>query len=201
MKKTSVIFSLLCFCLLPSILLGVELVRQKNTATIIAFPIVDADGDYVSGATGLDSEIDAWSDTVAPNGFTDCTNEAIEIGSSGWYHLSLTQAEMNNDYIVIQTKTSTSGAKSQGILIRTMVGDPLNMATTSDGGTTFDPESDILEGTLSFAAAWRLMGASLFGDVENSGTTYYFRDVADSKARITIDLSGSNRNTINLDGD
>ena len=58
-----------------------------------------------------------------------------------------------------------------------------------------------IEGTYTPLAWLRLIGASLFGDVENSGTTYYFRDVADSKARITIDLSGSNRNTTALDGD
>ena len=111
-----------------------ELVRQKNVATIIVFPIVDADGDLVTGASGLDSEIDTWADGSAPDGFADCTNEATEIGSTGMYYLSLTQSEMNADYIIIQVKTSTSGAKTQVILIRTMVGDPLNLATTDDGG-------------------------------------------------------------------
>jgi len=112
-----------------------ELVRQKNVATIIVFPIVDADGDLVSGAAGLDSEIDSWADGTTPDGFADCTNEATEIGSTGQYYLSLSQSEMNADYIIIQVKTSTSGAKTQTILIRTMVGDPLNAATTDDGGT------------------------------------------------------------------
>jgi len=96
-----------------------ELRRTKNVATYIVFPIVDADGDLVTGATGLDSEIDAWANGSAPDGFTDCSNEATEIGSSGMYYLSLTQAEMNSDYIVVQVKTSTSGAKTQVILINT----------------------------------------------------------------------------------
>jgi hypothetical protein len=110
-----------------------ELVRQKNVATYIVFPIVDADGDFVSGATGLDSEIDAWADGSAPDGFSDCTNEATEIGSTGVYYLSLTQSEMNNDYIVVQVKTTSSGAKTQLILLRTMVGDPLNIGTHTSG--------------------------------------------------------------------
>jgi hypothetical protein len=110
-----------------------ELLRQKNVATYIVFPIVDADGDVVTGAAGLDSEIDAWADGSAPNGFADCTNEATEIGSSGVYYLSLSQAEMNADYIYIIVKTSTEGAKAQHILIRTMVGDPLNSATNTSG--------------------------------------------------------------------
>lgn len=112
-----------------------EVVRQKNVSTYITFPIVDADGDFVTGAAGLDSEIDTFADGTAPDGFTDCTNESSEIGSTGIYKLQLTQAEMNFDYIVIQVKTSTSGAKTQMILIRTMVGDVLNIATTDDGGT------------------------------------------------------------------
>lgn len=109
-----------------------EVVRQKNAATYIVFPIVDADGDLVTSAADLDSELDAWTDGAAPDGFADCTNEATEIGSTGMYYLSLTQTEMNNDYIVVQVQTSTSGAKTQVILIRTIVGDPLNIATTDD---------------------------------------------------------------------
>lgn len=110
-----------------------ELVRQKNVATYIVFPIVDNDGDLVSGAAALDSEIDAWTDGAAPDGFADCTNEAVEVGTTGIYYLLVTQAEMNNDYIVIQVKTSTADAKTQTILIRTINGDPLNLATTDDG--------------------------------------------------------------------
>jgi len=108
-----------------------ELLRQKNIATYIAFPLVDADGDPVVGATGLDSEIDAWTDGAAPDGFADCTNEATQIGATGMYYLSLTNTEMNNDYIIIQIKSNE--AKTQVILIRTQVGDPLNAAVTDDG--------------------------------------------------------------------
>lgn len=110
-----------------------EVVRQKNVATYIHFPLVDADGDAVSGATGLDSEIDTFADGSAPDGFADCSNEASEIGSSGSYSLSLTQGEMDADYITIQIKSNE--AKTQWIIIRTIVGDPLNLATTDDGGT------------------------------------------------------------------
>lgn len=108
-----------------------ELVRQKNVATIIVFPLIDADGDTVSGSANPDSEIDDWTDGAAPDGFADCTNEATEIGVTGVYYLSLTQGEMNKDYIYIQIKSDD--AKTQHILIRTTVGDPLNIATTTSG--------------------------------------------------------------------
>ncbi len=114
---------------------ALEMVRQKNAATYIFFPIVDADGDTVTSAAALDSEIDTWGDATAPDGFLDCTNEATEVGTNGWYYLSLTATEMNVDYAAIQVKTTTTGAKTQHILIRTIVGDPLNLATSDDGGT------------------------------------------------------------------
>jgi hypothetical protein len=96
-----------------------ELSRAKNVATYVTFPLKKNDGTLLIGAAGLDSEIDAWADGSAPNGFTDCTNEATEIGSNGIYYLSLSQTEMNNDYIVLLIKSSSTGAIPQVILINT----------------------------------------------------------------------------------
>jgi hypothetical protein len=95
-----------------------EIIREKNVATYIYFPLVDADGDIVSGAGALDSQIDTWANGTAPNGFVACTNEATEQGSTGVYALSLTQSEMNADYIYISI--ASTSAKKQHILIRTM---------------------------------------------------------------------------------
>lgn len=133
MRRIAIILSILFM----SQCLGLELVRQKNVATIISFPIVDGNNLAIVSAAGLDSEIDTSSDSVAPDGFTDCTNEATETdaGVSGWYYLSLTQAEMNFDYIDIKVFSSTTATVDQRLKIRTMVGDPLLKATTDDGGT------------------------------------------------------------------
>lgn len=79
----------------------------KNAALRITFPIFDADGDLVSGATGLDSEV-----SIDGAAFADCTNEATEIGSTGMYYLDLTSGEMNGDTITVIVKTSSSGAKT-----------------------------------------------------------------------------------------
>jgi len=129
--KKALLFLVIVLFVTPA--LAMEFVRQKNVATYIFFPLVDADGDKVSSASGLDSEIDTYADGSAPDGFADCSNEAIEVGSTGNYYLSLTQAEMNVDYAYVQIKSSS--AKEQTIAIRTTVGDPLNLATTDDGGT------------------------------------------------------------------
>jgi hypothetical protein len=81
---------------------------KKNVAFTVHFPIYDNDGDLISGAAGLDSEV-----SIDHGTFTDCTNEATEIAtSSGVYYLALTQAEMNGDIITTITKTSTTNAKT-----------------------------------------------------------------------------------------
>lgn len=140
MKKifSMFLFFLIVFCGTANAL---EIVRQKNVATRIVFPIVDADGDSVTGATGLDSEIDEFADGANPTGFTDCTNEATEIGSTGIYYLTLTASEMNQDYNVVQIKTTSSGAKTQVILIRTIAGDPKAAATVTTAGNSIDVAS------------------------------------------------------------
>ena len=85
----------------------------KNTAYRITFPIYDADGDLVTGATGLDSEVSKDAGT-----FADCTNEATEIAtSSGIYYLDLTSTEMNADCVAVIIKTSSSGAKTTVLIM------------------------------------------------------------------------------------
>ncbi|MFN9380385.1 MAG: hypothetical protein ACK6BQ_10545, partial [Bacteroidota bacterium] len=81
---------------------------KKNVAYRVTFPILDADGDLVTGATGLDSEVSKDAGT-----FADCTNEATEIAtSSGVYYLDLTATEMNADTVAVIVKTTSSGAKT-----------------------------------------------------------------------------------------
>lgn len=87
-------------------------VPRKNTAFRVTFPLLDADGDLVSGAAGLDSEV-----SKDGGSFADCTNEATEIGTSGIYTLDLTSTEMNADCVAIIVKTSTTGAKTTVIIL------------------------------------------------------------------------------------
>ena len=86
----------------------------KNAAQRVVFPILDADGDPVSGAADLDSER-----SLDGGAFADCSNEATEIGSSGIYYLDLAVGETNGDVVCIQVKTSTSGAKTTVLVFYT----------------------------------------------------------------------------------
>lgn len=88
---------------------------RKNVAFRCYFTIVDSDGDPVTGAAGLDSEI-----SKDGGAFADCTNEATEIGSTGFYYLELTATEMNADAVCIRVQTSTTGAKTRALVFYPM---------------------------------------------------------------------------------
>jgi hypothetical protein len=74
-----------------------------------SFPILDADGDPVTAATGLDSERSI--DFAAG---ADCTNEATEFTTAplGMYWLDLTSAETTGSNVSGVTKTTSVGAKT-----------------------------------------------------------------------------------------
>lgn len=87
---------------------------RKGVAARLVFPIYDKTGSLVVGAAGLDSEV-----SKDGGGFSDCTNEATQIGSTGIYYLDITADEMNADIVAIQTKTSTTDAKPTVTVIYT----------------------------------------------------------------------------------
>lgn len=123
----------------------------KNTAYRFGFPIMDADGDFVSGAAGLDSEVS--KDFAA---YADCTNEATEIGSSGTYYLDLTATEMNADCVMVVVKTSTTGAKSQLIVLYPQESGDIKVDVQSYGGTagTFSGGRPEVNTTHAAGTAW-----------------------------------------------
>lgn len=93
---------------------------KKHTVARIVFPILDADGDPVPDAAGLDSQVSINGATFVP-----CTDEAHNIANpggatnTGLYYLDLTADEMDGDEIAIQVKTSTSDAKTTMLVIYT----------------------------------------------------------------------------------
>jgi hypothetical protein len=84
-----------------------------NARYRVVFPIFDADGDLVTAAAGLDSELSQDQGT-----FADATNEATEIAtSSGMYYLDLIATELDTKSTAIIVKTSTSGAKTTPLVL------------------------------------------------------------------------------------
>ena len=90
-----------------------RIIPLKNTAYRVTFPIMDNDGDLVSDADGLDSQV-----SQDGGAFAACTNEATQIASqSGMYFLDLTATEMDANTVVVICKTSTTDAKTTPIVL------------------------------------------------------------------------------------
>lgn len=106
-------------------------VPRKNVAYRVTFPILDADGDLVTAAATLDSEVSIDAGT-----FADCTNEATEIATgSGVYYLDLTAGEMNGDTVAVIVKTGTAGAKTTTIVMYPEESGDYRADVTHFGGT------------------------------------------------------------------
>jgi hypothetical protein len=93
----------------------------------------DNDGDLVTAAAALDSEVD-----IDAGGFIDATNEAAEVGTSGVYKLLLTAAEMTGDIISTITKTSTTDAKTAVNVMYTATRQLLDLAFPTVSGRSLD---------------------------------------------------------------
>jgi hypothetical protein len=103
---------------------------KRGAAFTVVFPILDADGDLVTAAAGLDSEVSKDLGT-----FADCTNEATEIATdSGIYYLTLTATEMTADIVAIIVKTSTAGAKTTPIVLYPATRDSNDLAFPATSG-------------------------------------------------------------------
>lgn len=117
----------------------------KNQAYRVTFPIYDNDGDLVTGAAGLDSEVSKDGGT-----FADAASEATEIATaSGVYYLDLTATEMNADTVAIQVKTSTTNAKTTVIVLypAESADIPVNVTAVSGDTTAADNLEAALDGT------------------------------------------------------
>ncbi len=78
-------------------------IPRKAVAYRVTFPILDADGDLVTGAGSLDSE---FSEDAAT--FADCASEATEIATgSGMYYLDLANTETDGDTCAVIVKSAS----------------------------------------------------------------------------------------------
>ena len=89
---------------------------EKNVALDIIVPCYDGEWSsaYVTAPTAPDSE-----KSQDKGAFADCTNEWTEIDTSGVGHLTLTQAEMNYDLVIVKITSSTVGANFPLVEIHT----------------------------------------------------------------------------------
>ncbi len=140
---------------------------KKGVAYRVTFPILDADGDLVTGATGLDSEVSKDGGT-----FTDCTSEATEIAtSSGVYYLDLTATEMNADTVAVIVKTSSSGAKTTVLVFYPLetADMPVDVLAISGDTVAADNLEAAADGTGYNLGGGSIVAASVTGAVGSIG--------------------------------
>lgn len=115
----------------------------KNTALHVGFPILDADGDLVTGAGSLDSEVSTDS-----GGFADCASESVEEATnSGMYELDLSAGEMNGDIVMVIVK-SASGKTTPMVMYPQEAGDiKVDVQSISGDSTAADNAESFFDGT------------------------------------------------------
>lgn len=107
---------------------------KKGVVTRVVFPLLDADGDLVSAAAGLDSE-----GSLDGGSFTNLTDEAHEIAtSSGVYYLDLTVAETSGDVVAIKVTSTTSGCKPTLLVFYTAARTVDDLAYPTTTGRSID---------------------------------------------------------------
>jgi hypothetical protein len=140
----------------------------------VVFPILDADGDLVSGAADLDSEISKNNDT-----FADCVNEATEMATnSGTYYLDLTAAELTANAVMVIVKTTTVGAKTTPMAFYPRIIPRIRSATAQGGAAGYI--------TLD-------SGAKPVDDFYNGCIIYIHNGTGAGQARVLTDYDGSTR--------
>lgn len=81
-------------------------VPRKNTAYRFYFAIrKPSDSTLITTWTGQDSEV-----SLDGAAYSDCTNEATEIGTSGTGYIDLTSSEMNADCVLLKVTVTNTGA-------------------------------------------------------------------------------------------
>lgn len=148
-------------------------VPRKGVAFRLYFAIRKSDGTLYTSWAAQDSEV-----SLDGGSFTDCTNEATEIGTSGCGYLDLTSSETNADSVVLKI-TTTGGLPLVVTLFPEKAGD-YRADVTHFGGTagTFSGGRPEVNTTHVDGTAWgsadlsATMKASVNAEADTALTDY-----------------------------
>lgn len=94
-----------------------QIINTPGSSNVfIPIVYVDTNGDVVDVGTS-DCEIDEWNVGAAPDGFTDATNEATEIGTTNRNYLELETTETDTDYTWVKCTSTTTDSMDVDILL------------------------------------------------------------------------------------
>jgi hypothetical protein len=167
----------------------------KNSAYTVTFPIFDAAGSLLTGASITSSKVRKDSGSTSPT-----TNSVTEI-SDGLYDLALTATEMNADHVQV---VIVSNGQPVVVLIRTVARQLKDLAFPSVSGDNIQKEVGdnlVVEGTTTLRKSLRLQNAAAAGKTSGAGTPEFtVRDLADTKDRVVADTDeDGNRTDVALD--
>lgn len=119
-------------------------VPRKNAAFRHYFAIRKNNGTLITTWAGMDSEV-----SLDGAAFSDCTNEATEIGTSGCGYIDLTSSEMNADAVMLKvTVTNTDALPLVFVLFPEEVGDyriDASALATAASITSLDGKIDTID--------------------------------------------------------
>jgi len=194
-----------------------QLLKQSTAITIQLGPFVDST-DGVTPETGLtisQSDVmlskngaayaqknDATAATHDQNGWYRVPINATDTGTLGRLIVSVYESgalPVWREFTVVPANTYDSLVSGSDYLQTDAIQIEGSDATTQIGDATAD---EVYESTYTLRQLIRLMSAVQFGKTTDSGTTSpKFRDIGDTKNRISATLDGSNnRTSISLDG-
>jgi len=166
-----------------------RLLKQSTGTNIMVF--MTQSSDHITGLTGATLTITASKDGAA---FGSISPTVTERGS-GWYNLALTSSHTDTlgDLAIHVTATS---ADPTDLLCRIVAG-----ALDADvSGVPALVWATNLEGSLDGMEILRILLSVNAGITDITGSTVTFRDLADTKNRVTATVSGSERTAVTLDG-
>jgi hypothetical protein len=186
-------------------------IKQSTASTIKLGPFLD-DTDGKTPKTGL--TISQADIRLSKNGgaFAQSNNTAgATHNENGYYDVPLNATDTNTlgTFRVAVSKTGALPVWQDFMVVPSNVWDSMfgasvlnvNVSTMSSGAVDAILD-DPVEGSYTMRQLLRLMASALFGKASGGGTaTITFRDLGDSKDRITATVtSNGNRTTVVLDG-
>lgn len=198
-----------------------KIIPVKNEAYRLYFDIRDATGAYITTWADMDTEL-----SQDGGAFGDATNEATEIGTSGHGFIDLDAGEMDFDSVIVKVTVSNVGAiptsiylypQEEGdILVETQsvtdeaIGPGAIAVDAIDGDALsltalLEIENQILdvaemETGITLREAMRVLLAVLAGKVSGGPGSPVFRDINDTKNRLSVTAtSAGNRTAVTVD--
>lgn len=181
-----------------------EVLRKKNQATRIVFPLVTSGStDYFTGTAWgslTSAVIDAysWQDGQSATSLS-ISGTPTEVGSAGLWDLPLSQSEMNptsgdDDYIII--KLNAGEIQEQSVLIQLQEYDIKESSAVKN--TTAELSAAVFEtvvDTKSVEEILEILMAYSIGNISKSGSSFTYKKQDGTTTIFTITGTDSARTT------